>query len=121
MRCTRPAGPYHPSPLAYGGKVFCLGEDRETFVVRAGREFKVLGRNRLDEMALATPAVAGGACSCGPRGGCTACARGRGRANEEGRNGPLRQLVSASPKLPARKKVGRADQRPGGRRGGVFA
>jgi outer membrane protein assembly factor BamB len=48
------------SPWAYGGKVFCLGEDGDTVVVRAGRDFKVLGKNSLDEMALATPAVAGG-------------------------------------------------------------
>jgi outer membrane protein assembly factor BamB len=48
------------SPWAYNGKVFCLSEDGDTFVVRAGRDFKVLGRNRLDDMALATPALAGG-------------------------------------------------------------
>jgi acetyl esterase/lipase/outer membrane protein assembly factor BamB len=49
------------SPWAGDGKVFCLSEDGETFVVQAGPEFKLLGRNRLDEMALASPApVAGG-------------------------------------------------------------
>jgi hypothetical protein len=48
------------SPWAYGGKVFCLSEDGDTVVVQAGREFKVLGKNRLDEMSLATPALAGG-------------------------------------------------------------
>jgi outer membrane protein assembly factor BamB len=48
------------SPWAYGGKLFCLSEDGETFVVQAGKEFKVLGRNKLGEMALATPALAGG-------------------------------------------------------------
>jgi outer membrane protein assembly factor BamB len=48
------------SPWAYHGKVFCLSEDGDAFVVRAGRDFKVLGRNRLDEMSLATPATAGG-------------------------------------------------------------
>ena len=40
-------------------KVFALSEDGETFVVRAGREFEVVGRNVLNEMALATPAVVG--------------------------------------------------------------
>lgn len=54
-------GAFTASPWAYGGKVFCLSEDGETFVVRAGKEFKVLGRNPLEEMALASPAVAGGA------------------------------------------------------------
>jgi outer membrane protein assembly factor BamB len=54
------ASAFTASPWAYGGKVFCLGEGGETFVVQAGKEFKVLGRNKLDEMCLATPAVAGG-------------------------------------------------------------
>jgi outer membrane protein assembly factor BamB len=54
------ANAFTASPWAYGGKVFCLSEDGETFVVEAGREFKVVGRNKLNEMALATPALAGG-------------------------------------------------------------
>jgi hypothetical protein len=37
-----------------------MSEDGVTFVMQAGREFKVLGRNSLDEMTLATPAVANG-------------------------------------------------------------
>jgi outer membrane protein assembly factor BamB len=45
------------SPWAYNGKIFCLSEDGDTFVIQAGREFKVLGKNRLDEMCLATPAA----------------------------------------------------------------
>jgi outer membrane protein assembly factor BamB len=48
------------SPWGYGGKVFCLSEDGDTFVIQAGRDFKVLGKNSLDEMTLATPALAGG-------------------------------------------------------------
>ena len=32
----------------------------DTFVIQAGPEFAVLGRNSLDEMTLATPAVANG-------------------------------------------------------------
>ena len=54
------ASGFTASPWGYGGRVFCLSEDGETFVVRAGKEFKVVGRNKLDEMALATPAIAGG-------------------------------------------------------------
>jgi outer membrane protein assembly factor BamB len=46
------------SPWAYDGKVFCLSEDGDTFVVQAGPEFKVLGKNSLSEMCLATPAIA---------------------------------------------------------------
>lgn len=46
------------SPWAYNGKIFVLSEDGDTFVVQAGPEFSVLGRNSLDEMTLSTPAVA---------------------------------------------------------------
>jgi outer membrane protein assembly factor BamB len=50
------------SPWAYEGKVFCLAEDGQTFVVQAGPEFKLLGRNRLDgSMCWSSPAVASGA------------------------------------------------------------
>src|SRR5262249_44739846 len=48
------------SPWAYGGKVFCLSEEGETVVIKAGKEFEVVGRNSLGEMCLATPAIAGG-------------------------------------------------------------
>ena len=37
-----------------------MSEDGETFVMQAGREFKLLGRNSLGEMTLASPAVANG-------------------------------------------------------------
>lgn len=48
------------SPWAYNGKIFALSEDGDTYVIRAGSEFEVLGRNSLDEMTLATPAFARG-------------------------------------------------------------
>ena len=48
------------SPWAYNGKVFVLSEDGDTFVIQAGPEFKLLRKNTLNEMALATPAVARG-------------------------------------------------------------
>jgi outer membrane protein assembly factor BamB len=48
------------SPWAYNGRVFCLSEDGDTIVVQAGPEFKLLGKNKLDEMCLATPAIAHG-------------------------------------------------------------
>jgi outer membrane protein assembly factor BamB len=49
------------SPWAYEGKVFCLADDGQTYVVQAGPEFKLLTRNRLDEMCWSSPAVAHGA------------------------------------------------------------
>ena len=48
------------SPWAYDGKIFVLSEDGDTFVLRAGRTFEVLGRNALNELTLATPAIAHG-------------------------------------------------------------
>jgi outer membrane protein assembly factor BamB len=48
------------SPWAYNGKIFALSEDGDTFVIQAGTEFKVIGKNSLDELALATPAIARG-------------------------------------------------------------
>ena len=47
------------SPWAYNGKIFALSEPGDTFVVQAGTEFKVLGVNSLDEMAMASPAIVG--------------------------------------------------------------
>lgn len=44
------------SPWANDGKLFFLSEDGDTFVVQAGPEFKVLARNGLNEMCMATPA-----------------------------------------------------------------
>jgi outer membrane protein assembly factor BamB len=48
------------SPWAYNGNIFLLSEDGETFVVKAGPEFEILHTNPLNEMTLATPAVAQG-------------------------------------------------------------
>ncbi len=45
------------SPWAYDGKLFCLSEDGDTFVIQAGPEFKLLGKNSLGELCMATPAI----------------------------------------------------------------
>jgi outer membrane protein assembly factor BamB len=47
------------SPWAYDGKIFCLSEDGDTFVIRAGPEFELLGKNSLGELCMATPAIVG--------------------------------------------------------------
>ena len=47
-------------PWAYDGKVFCLDEEGDTFVVRAGQTFELLHVNSLEEMCMATPAIANG-------------------------------------------------------------
>ena len=51
------AATFTASPWAYNGKIFALNEEGDTYVIQAGPEFKVLGKNALGEMALATPAV----------------------------------------------------------------
>ncbi len=47
------------SPWAYNGKIFALSEDGDTYVIEAGPEFRLVGKNPIGEMALASPAVAG--------------------------------------------------------------
>jgi outer membrane protein assembly factor BamB len=60
QRITADAAGFTSSPWAYNGKIFMTSEDGDTYVIQAGPEFKVLGKNSLDEMTLATPAVARG-------------------------------------------------------------
>jgi len=51
------ANAFTSSPWANDGRIFCLSEDGDTFVIQAGTEFKVLGSSKLDEMCMATPAA----------------------------------------------------------------
>ncbi|HKW97627.1 MAG TPA: PQQ-binding-like beta-propeller repeat protein [Bryobacteraceae bacterium] len=60
QRIDPEASAFTASPWAYNGKIFALSEDGDTFVIQAGPEFKVLGKNSLDEMSMATPAIARG-------------------------------------------------------------
>jgi outer membrane protein assembly factor BamB len=60
QRLSPDASGFAASPWAYNGKIFVISEDGDTFVVAAGPQFKLLGRNSLNEMTLATPAVARG-------------------------------------------------------------
>jgi outer membrane protein assembly factor BamB len=56
----RLGGSFTASPWAYDNKIFCLSEEGTTYVVKAGPEFALLNQNRLDEVALASPAMADG-------------------------------------------------------------
>ena len=60
QRITTEAASFTASPWAYNGKIFAMSEDGDTYVLQAGPEFKVLGKNALNEMTLATPAIANG-------------------------------------------------------------
>ncbi len=60
QRIAVDSGTFTASPWAYNGKIFAISEDGDTFVMQAGSDFKLLGRNALDEMTLASPAIANG-------------------------------------------------------------
>ncbi|MFN0110790.1 MAG: PQQ-binding-like beta-propeller repeat protein [Blastocatellia bacterium] len=60
QRIDPAAGAFTSSPWAYNGKLFALSEDGDTFVIQAGNEYKLVGKNSLDEMCMATPAIAKG-------------------------------------------------------------
>ena len=47
------------SPWAYNGKLFCLSEEGQTFVVTTGEEFKLSHVNELDDFVQASPALVG--------------------------------------------------------------
>lgn len=52
---------FSASPVAAGNHLYFLNEDGETFVLEAGDRYKEVARNDLDEMSLASPAIAGDA------------------------------------------------------------
>lgn len=60
QRIDPASGAFTASPWAANGKIFCLSEDGDTYVIEAGAEYKLVGKNSLDEMCMATPAVARG-------------------------------------------------------------
>jgi outer membrane protein assembly factor BamB len=59
QRIAAEAGAFSASPWSYNGKIFLLSEDGDTFVIQSGPMYQLLGRNSLNEMSLASPAVAG--------------------------------------------------------------
>lgn len=57
QRIDPAATAFTASLWAYNGKIFALSEDGDTFVFQAGPQYKLLGKNSLDEMCMATPAI----------------------------------------------------------------
>jgi outer membrane protein assembly factor BamB len=45
------------SPWAYDGKLYCLDEDGQTFVVEAGSKFELVDKNQIRDRFWATPAL----------------------------------------------------------------
>ena len=52
---------FSASPVAAGDRVYLVDENGLTFVLDGGDQYSEIARNDLDEMALASPAIAGGA------------------------------------------------------------
>jgi outer membrane protein assembly factor BamB len=48
------------SPVASDGRIYLPSEDGDIFVVKAGAEFELLGRNEMGEPLMATPAISAG-------------------------------------------------------------
>ena len=60
QRIDEAAGAFTASPWASKGKIYAVSEDGDTFVFQAGPDYKLLGKNSLDEMVMSTPAIASG-------------------------------------------------------------
>ncbi len=56
----RVGGTFSASPIAGDGKIFFVSEGGETVVIKAGRSFEVIARNKLDGHFVASPAAGGG-------------------------------------------------------------
>jgi outer membrane protein assembly factor BamB len=53
-------GAFASSPVAAGGRLYSASEDGDVFVVKAGPTFELLATNKMDEVVMATPALADG-------------------------------------------------------------
>ena len=56
----RVGGTFSASPIAGDGKVYFVSEGGETIVIKAGRTFELIARNKLDGHFVASPAAGGG-------------------------------------------------------------
>jgi outer membrane protein assembly factor BamB len=50
-------GSFTSSPIAADGKIYVSNEEGQTFVIKAGPQFELLGTNELGELVLSTPAI----------------------------------------------------------------
>jgi outer membrane protein assembly factor BamB len=51
---------FSASPVAADGKLYLPSEDGDVLVVKAGPRFELIGRNRVGQPIMATPAISGG-------------------------------------------------------------
>jgi hypothetical protein len=53
-------GSFSASPIAADGRLYLSNEDGDVFVVKAGREYVELAKNKVGEVIMATPAISDG-------------------------------------------------------------
>jgi len=53
-------GAFSASPVAADGKIYCVSEDGDVFVIKAGPEYEELATNSMGEVVMATPAISDG-------------------------------------------------------------
>ena len=53
-------GAFSASPVAADGKIYCVSEDGDVFVIKAGPEYEELAKNSMGEVVMATPAISDG-------------------------------------------------------------
>ena len=59
QRISPSAAGFSASPIVAGGRLYLASEDGEVFVVQTGRTFNLISTNRMNEVTMATPVVAG--------------------------------------------------------------
>ena len=59
-RVVPAAAGFSASPVAGDGKIYCTSEEGDVHVIAAGPEYRKLAVNRLEEPAMATPAISEG-------------------------------------------------------------
>ena len=60
QRLTHKGGGFSASPVAADGKLYLPSEDGEIFVIKAGPQFELVATNAMNELLMATPALASG-------------------------------------------------------------
>lgn len=56
---TRLGGACNSSPIAGNGRIYVSNNEGTTFVIKAGRDFRLLATNELGERITASPAISG--------------------------------------------------------------
>ena len=58
-RVGKGSGTYTASPVAANGHLYFLRENGDVFVIAAGKEYELIAENQMDQIIMATPAIAG--------------------------------------------------------------